>query len=189
VDRMFRPFWGTVAIEAVKDLLVRPQTTQLMADLLGISVSEFLVLTQSHTLPWLVLLGKPEVIKKIAEARKDGQVCWYPCMETSNLVAILPLLLIQNVPDTESYVMKLLKAISPQFKEIDFTDLLRVEPASQALHLLKLAGDADDSKKSRVSPAPHVLDDCQHLIHLDSLCTTILSQTYPCYCRRHAQEE
>jgi serine/threonine-protein kinase ATR len=148
---MFSPFWGTVAIEAVKDLLVRPQTTQLMADLLGISVSEFLVLTQSHTLPWLVLLGKPEVIKRIAEARKDSQV-WLSCMETSNLVAILPLLLIQNVPDTETYVMKLFKAISSQFKEIDFTDLLRVEPASQALHLLKLAGDADDSKKSRVSP-------------------------------------
>lgn len=148
---MFSPFWGTVAIEAVKDLLVRPQTTQLMADLLGISVSEFLVLTQSHTLPWLVFSGKSEVVKRIAEARKDAEP-WFPCMETSNMVAILPLLLIQTVPDTEAYVMKSFKAISPRFKEIDFTDLLRVEPASQALHLLKLAGDADDSKKSRVRP-------------------------------------
>ena len=144
---MFSPFWGTVAIEAVKDLLIRPQTTQLMADLLGISVSEFLVLTQSHTLPWLVLFGKPEVIKKIAEARKDGEV-WLACM--ANLVAILPLLLIQNVPDTETFVMRLFKAISPKFNEADFTELLRHEPASQAIHLLKLAGDADDSKKSRV---------------------------------------
>lgn len=146
---MFSPFWGTIAIEAVKDLLVRPQTTQLMADLLGISVSEFLVLTQSHTLPWLVLFGKPEVIKKIAEARKDEEV-WLACMATSNLVAILPLLLIQNVPDTETFVMRLFKAVSPKFNEADFTELLRHEPASQAIHLLKLAGDADDSKKSRV---------------------------------------
>ena len=148
---MFSPFWGTVAIEAVKDLLVRPQTTQLIADLLGISVSEFLVLTQSYTLPWLVLFGKTEVIKRIAEARKDEEV-WLACMATSNLVAILPLLLIQNVPDTESFVMKLFKAVSPKFNETDFTELLRHEPASQAIHLLKLAGDADDSKKSRVRP-------------------------------------
>ncbi|TVY28597.1 Protein kinase [Lachnellula hyalina] len=161
VDRMFSPFWGTVAIEAVKDLLIRPQTTQLMADLLGISVSEFLVLTQSHTLPWLVLFGKPEVIKKIAEARKDGEV-WLACM--ANLVAILPLLLIQNVPDTETFVMRLFKAISPKFNEADFTELLRHEPASQAIHLLKLAGDADDSKKSRIHYALQYLAKHTHVI-------------------------
>lgn len=145
---MFSSFWGTIAIEAVKDLLVRPQTTQLMADLLGISVSEFLVLTQSHTLPWLVLFGKSDVIKRIAEARKDKEV-WSPCMTPSNLAAILPLLLIQNVPDTETYVMKQFRAISPQFNDLDFTDLLRQEPAWQASLI-----DAADSSRVIVKLRP-----------------------------------
>ncbi|TVY82181.1 Protein kinase rad3 [Lachnellula suecica] len=152
VDRMFLPFWGTIAIEAVKNLLVRPQTTQLLADLLGISVSEFLVLTQSHTLPWLVLSGQSDVIKRIAEARKD-QEFWLACMDHSNLVTILSLLLIQDVPDTETFVMRLLYAVSPQFKDVDFTELLRHAPAQTALNLLKLAADADESKKSRIHAA------------------------------------
>lgn len=146
---MLSSFWGTIAIEAVQDMVTRPQTTQLMADLLGMTVSQFLILTQSYTLPWLVLSEKPEVIKRISEARKDKEI-WVACMETSNRVAILPLLLIQNVTDTEIFVMKRFRGISSQFKDLEFTDLLRCEPASQALNLLKMAGDAGDDKKSRV---------------------------------------
>jgi serine/threonine-protein kinase ATR len=153
VERLFSPYWSTIAIEGVKDLLVKPQTTQLMADLLGISVSEFLVLTQSYTLPWLVLWGAPDVIKRISQARKDEEPA-IACLETSNLVAILPLLLTQNAPDTEVFVMSRLKAVSSRFKDTEFTELIRVEPASQAFNLLKAAGEADESKKSRVSTSP-----------------------------------
>ncbi|CAG8977250.1 hypothetical protein HYALB_00009347 [Hymenoscyphus albidus] len=148
VDRMFSPCWGTIAIEVIKDLLVRPQTTQLMADLLAISVSEFLILTQTHTLPWLVLLGKTDVIKKIADARgeKDAELA---CMETSNMVAILPLLLTQT-GDIENVAMARLKAVSPKFQDVDFAKLMKVAPGSQAFYLLKAAGEADLSKKSRI---------------------------------------
>ncbi len=149
VERLFGAFWDTIAIEAVKDLLVKPQTTQLMADLLGISVSEFLVLTQSYTLPWLVLGKNTDVIKRISEARKDGND-WIACMEASNLVPILALLLQQNVPDMENFIMSLLKGVSQRFKQLDLTDLMRVEPSSQAFYLLKAAGEADDNKKPRV---------------------------------------
>lgn len=149
VERLFGAFWDTIAIEAVKDLLIRPQTTQLMADLLGISVSEFLVLTQSYTLPWLVLVKNTDVIKRISDARKDGND-WIACMEASNLVPILALLLQQNVSDMENFIMSLLKCVSQRFKQLDLTDLMRVEPSSQAFYLLKAAGEADDSKKSRV---------------------------------------
>ncbi|KAF4624113.1 hypothetical protein G7Y89_g14062 [Cudoniella acicularis] len=163
VERMLSSFWDTIAIEAVKDLLVRPQTTQLMADLLGISVSAFLVLTQTFTLPWLVLLGKTDVIKRVSEARKDEEI-WNTLMDHSNLVTISPLLLMQNVPDTEAFVMRILKAISPRFKEVEFKELLKIEPAQQAFNLLKAAVEAEDSKKARIrlalqflaanSPAP-----------------------------------
>ncbi|KAH8660790.1 protein kinase-like protein rad3 [Tricladium varicosporioides] len=162
VDRMFSSFWDTVAIEAVKDLLNRPQTTQLMADLLGISVSEFLVLTQSFTLPWLVLHGKSDVIKRISEARKDKEI-WSTLMETSNLVAIMPLLLIQDVQDTEIFVMALFKAISSKFKHLDFAELVRIEPAQQAFNLLKIAAEADESKKSRTHYALQFLATSTHL--------------------------
>ena len=150
---MFSPYWDTIAIEAVKDLLVRPQITQLMADLIGISVSEFLILTQTFTLPWLVSSGKPEIIKRIADARKDADG-WLACMETSNMVAILAHLLTQRVSDVEHFVMSRFRAICSQFKEIDFADLIRVEPASQAFYLLKWAGEADEAKKSRVLIIP-----------------------------------
>ncbi|KAG9237915.1 protein kinase-like protein rad3 [Amylocarpus encephaloides] len=156
VERLLTPYWNTVAIEVVQDLLVRPQATQLMADLLRISVSEFLVLTQSHTLPWLVYLGKPDLIKRIAHARKDKQA-WLACMETSNMVVILAFLLIQNVKDMENYVMSRLMAVSSQFKGSDFTELMRIDPGAQSFHLLKAAADADESKKSRVYFALHFL--------------------------------
>ncbi|EDN95718.1 hypothetical protein SS1G_11597 [Sclerotinia sclerotiorum 1980 UF-70] len=71
VERLFSPFWDSVAIAAVKDLLVRPQTAQLMADLLEINVPEFLILTQAYTLPWLVLWRDVKTIKKIAQARNE----------------------------------------------------------------------------------------------------------------------
>jgi serine/threonine-protein kinase ATR len=146
---MFSPYWNTIAIETVKDIFVRPQTTQLMADLLGVSVTEFLLLTQTFTLPWLVLLGKSDVIKRISEARKDKEG-WLACMETSNMVAILAFLLAQRSDDVENFVMSRFKAVSSQFKQVEFSDLMRVEPASQVFHLLKAAGEADDAKKARV---------------------------------------
>ncbi|KIN07972.1 hypothetical protein OIDMADRAFT_111112 [Oidiodendron maius Zn] len=71
IQRMFNPFWDTVAVNAVKDLLGRPQISQLMSDLLEMSVPDFLVLTQSYTLPWLVMHKKTDVIKRISQARKD----------------------------------------------------------------------------------------------------------------------
>ena len=149
VERLFSPFWGNIANEAVKNLLVKPQTSQLMADLLGISVSGFLLLTQSYSLPWLVLAKKGDVIQRIAEARKDAND-WAVIMAPSNMVPILALLLIQSVSDMEVFIMSLLRSISTKFKDKELEELIRIEPASQALHLLKAAGEADESKKSRV---------------------------------------
>jgi serine/threonine-protein kinase ATR len=146
---MFSAFWDAIAIEAVKDLVVRPQTTQYMADLLAISVSDFLVLTQSYSLPYLVLAKNIEVIRRISLARKDDHD-FNACMEPTNLVHILALLLQQNVTDIEAFIMSLLKSVSPMFKELDLTDLMKIEPSYTAFHLLMAAGGADDTTKSRV---------------------------------------
>jgi serine/threonine-protein kinase ATR len=148
VERLFSPFWGVVAIEPVEDLLVRPQSAQLLSDLLRVSVSEFLIMTQSHTLPYLVKTRKIEVINRISDVTGEDNARLL--MHKENLVAVLALLLQQNVPDMETYIMSLLKVVSRQFADVEFLSILQNGPCEQALHLLKAAAEADDSKKSRV---------------------------------------
>ncbi|KAJ8069456.1 hypothetical protein OCU04_003110 [Sclerotinia nivalis] len=150
VERLFSPFWDSVAIAAVKYLLVRPQTAQLMADLLEINVPEFLILTQAYTLPWLVLWRDGKTIKKIAQARNEET--WRVCTDKPNVSHIMALLLVQDVRDIESHTMSVLNFVSPDFKErgLDFEYFLKMDLPGTFLHLLKVAGHADDSKKSRI---------------------------------------
>jgi len=167
VERMFSPFWDTIAIVPVKELLVKPQIAQSMVDLLGThtirgkteswTVQEFLVLTQSFTLPYLVSSQKIDVIDRIAQANRGKDEKWPICMETSNLMPILAFLLVHDVADMETFIISSLKATSSRFKDADITELMRTEPATIALILLKAAGDADESKKSRVSAFSHFI--------------------------------
>jgi serine/threonine-protein kinase ATR len=183
IERMFSPFWDTLAIVAVEQLLVRPQASQLMADLLGKTVQDFIVLTQSSTLPILVASGKVDIIKRIERAqiqvRKDKKAAEKKekekkegvdyenanddidpgpiCNQTTNLTHILAVLLVQNVPNTEEYILSSLKATSSQLQDIDMNSIMKTAPATVALHLLKDIGDADDSKKSRVCIVHRVL--------------------------------
>ncbi|TGO14465.1 hypothetical protein BTUL_0052g00020 [Botrytis tulipae] len=150
VERLFSPFWDSIAIAAVKELLSRPQTSQLMADLLEITVSEFLILTQAYTLPWLVLWRDGKTIKKIASARNEES--WRVCTDTANIVHIMALLLVQDVQNIESHTMSVLKFVSSDFEKrgLDFAFLLKMDPSSTFLHLLKVAGYADNSRKTRI---------------------------------------
>lgn len=153
---MFSEFWASIAIMAVKDLLVKPQISQLMADLLDKTVPELLISTQTYTLPWLVLTRKIDVIKRISQARKDEDL-WITCLTFPNIAPIVSLLLTQDVADTEAFVMSHLKSVSPRFemldtgKPLEFTDLIGIKPADYALQLLKIAGEADGAKKQKVS--------------------------------------
>ncbi|QSZ36964.1 hypothetical protein DSL72_009056, partial [Monilinia vaccinii-corymbosi] len=150
VERLFSPFWGSIAIAAVKSLLSRPQTSQLMADLLEMTVNDFLILTQAYTLPWLVLWRDGKTIKRIAQARNLES--WRVCTDNVNIVHIMALLLVQDVGDIESHTMSVLKFVSSDFEKgrLDFAYLLKMDPSSIFLLLLKEAGFADDTKKSRI---------------------------------------
>ncbi|XMA19178.1 hypothetical protein WAI453_011969 [Rhynchosporium graminicola] len=152
VERLFSAFWSSIATFAVGELLTKPQTTQLMADLLGMSVAEFLLLTQSYTLPFLILNGRVDVINRISEARNDPDN-WAICVDPSNIAPILALLLVQDAPNLDTFVMGLLRRVSSEFKTQELADLLQIEPMYQALYLLKAAGEADESKKSRIRVA------------------------------------
>jgi serine/threonine-protein kinase ATR len=121
-----------------------------MADILGVSVTEFLTLTQSYTLPWLVLTKNSAVLSRISQARQDDDP-WRAILESStNFGPIMALLLVQNVPNLDDFIMNLLRDISPHFDALDVDDLLRMDNIHIALELLKNAGEETDSKRSRV---------------------------------------
>jgi len=152
VEQMLKPYWRSIGPAVVKDLQTRPQTAQLTADLLGISVSKLLLTIQADVLPWLVLAKKKDIIMRIAQARNDDDP-GATCLEVSNMGPILALLLVQNVPDLENFVLASLKDISSVFNEWEFVDLLKSGPTLIAVELLKNAGEEDDGRKSRVGQA------------------------------------
>lgn len=120
----------------------------MMADLLSLSVSQFLIMTQSYTLPYLILMKRQDVIERIAQAR--GGESWRACLDSSNAAPIMALLLVQAVPDMEGFIMALLRDVSPHFKNIDFSDLIMSEQIPIVFELLTAAGQEDDSKRNRV---------------------------------------
>lgn len=150
VRELFSPYWDVIAYHAVKDLIVRPQTTQYMADLLDLSVTDFLLLTQAYSLPYLVLNQSLDIIHRISQARQDHER-WLVLFEASNLNKILALLLQQSFPDIETTIISLLAAYDKEFKDKDLVDLMKIEPANTAFYLLMAASEADDAVKSRVS--------------------------------------
>jgi len=147
--QFFEPFWGNLAFSVVKDLVSKPQTAQLVADLMQMSVSDLLLMLQKHALPWLVLTKKREVIQKIAEARGDREI-WETCMDATNLPSILALLLIQDATDIAAHTMSLLGHVSPRVDSFDLVQLLRTDPITIALELFKAAADANEARKARV---------------------------------------
>lgn len=148
--QLFQHFWANLAFSVVKDLVSKPQTAQLVADLMQMSVSDLLLTIQKHALPWLVLTKKREVIQKITEARGDTET-WEACMDAANLPSILALLLVQDAPDIASHTMSLLGHVSPHVDRFELVELLRTDPLPIALELLKASAGANDARKTRVS--------------------------------------
>ncbi|KAI1496609.1 phosphatidyl inositol 3-kinase-like protein [Biscogniauxia marginata] len=151
-QQLFGPFWRYLAFSAVKDMTSRPKLTRLLAEILDLTVPQLLIYIQEDALPWLVLTKKTDIIQKIAEVRDENEP-WQPCLDNANLGRILALLLIQEVPDVQEHAMSLLRHVSPHFDGFSFVDLLRMEPLTTALELLKAAGDADETRKPHIRSA------------------------------------
>jgi len=151
--KLFAPYWGTVAVAVVQDLPRRPQVAHQISDLLGMSVSDFLSLTQVHTIPFFVLTKKQDVLQRIADA--CGQSIMVLCREHNNLAAILSNILLQGSSDVESLVMSLLNAVSKEFSSVDCAELLKSEPQATATELLKSAGEDDEVKLPQVTKIIH----------------------------------
>lgn len=147
--KLFAPYWRTIAVTVVQDLHRRPQIAQQVSDLLAMSVSDFLSMTQVYTVPVFVLTKKQDIIQRIAGA--CGQSIMVLCREHSNLAAILSCVLLRTSSDVENLVMALLNAVTPEFGNVDCAELLKSEPQATASELLRAAGEDDALKKSKVS--------------------------------------
>ncbi|KAI8722117.1 Non-specific serine/threonine protein kinase [Fusarium sp. LHS14.1] len=149
---LFEPFWPNLAYMATKDMVHRPQMSRVIAELLQVSVNELLLVIQTHAVPWLVLDKQKDVIQKISEARQDPRD-WMVVMDPPNLAATLALLLIQGTDDITAFAKSRLNEISTHFHTAPIIELLQTEPVLTVMELLKVAGEADESKKAPVRKA------------------------------------
>jgi serine/threonine-protein kinase ATR len=148
--QLFQPFWANLAFSVVKDLVSKPQTARLVADLMQMSVPDLLLMLQKHALPWLVLTKKREVLQKFTEARGEAQT-WEACVDAANLPSILALLLVQDVPDVSAHAMSLLGHVSSHVDGFQLVELLRTDPIGIALELFKTGAEANETRKAKVS--------------------------------------
>lgn len=157
--RLLEPFWRNLAYSTVKDMFTRPQTTQMVADLLKTNITELLLLIQAHALPWLVLHRKKNIIQKFLEARREalpagarekeglGPMLF---LDDANLCTILSRLLVQDVPDIQTYVRSVLVDVSED-DTVNLKELLSSSAVPTTMELLKLSGEGGDAARDSVS--------------------------------------
>ncbi|TKA57007.1 hypothetical protein B0A49_10588, partial [Cryomyces minteri] len=151
---LLRPFWRSIGITVLKDLQTRPQKAQHLSDWLDMSVNQFLLLTQTETLPYLVLTKKGHVLQRIAAARGSDTAVLDLCMQPrTNLAAILALLFLQPSPDIERFALNTFCEVVPKLSESDLLGLIKLEATLVACEMLKAAGDEDSSRKPKVHQA------------------------------------
>ena len=150
--RLFEPYWRTVAVVIVKDLQSRPQIVQRVCDLLNMTVSQFLQITQFYTIPYLIATKRKDLLQRIVTACGPEHSIKSLCMGHAQLAAILSFLLLQPSTDQETMIMSLLKEASPDFKDADIIELMKSEPMLTAFELLKVAGEEEEGRSARVSP-------------------------------------
>ncbi|KAL8809103.1 MAG: hypothetical protein Q9200_003724 [Gallowayella weberi] len=149
VQRFLGPYWRTLAPMIVQDLQRRPQIAQHVSDLLSVTVSELLRLTQAYTLPYFVSTKQPDILQRIANAcnRSIKELC----LEPVNMSAILAYMLLRSPSEAEVTIMTALQIVSSEFNHVDCAELVRAEPVLIALELLKAASDSDNVTRPKVN--------------------------------------
>ncbi|KAL4803894.1 hypothetical protein BDV18DRAFT_166188 [Aspergillus unguis] len=150
---LFRPFWRTLSVIVAKNLQTRPYMAEQLCDLLGMTVDDFLRLTEVYVLPHLVSSRKKEIIARIGGAYKDVKTPFDICSEKDNLAAILAFLLCQPSSDPQKMIMSTLSAVDSAFEGRTLAELVRIEPILIACDLLKGLGDTGENKGARFEHA------------------------------------
>lgn len=136
--------------------MAQPKTANLLADMLEMTITQFVLIIQRYALPYLVIAGNRDVIQKIAELRREAEP-WQPCLDADNVGPILALLLVRKTHNIPENSMAMLSRISSHFEELALVDLLKIEPVMTSLELLKAAGDADEPRKTHVSRVAQII--------------------------------
>ncbi|KAF2457856.1 hypothetical protein BDY21DRAFT_320173 [Lineolata rhizophorae] len=153
-DELFRPFWKNIAITVVQDIFSRPQLIQTLSELLGKSVNQFLVQTQTDTLPYLVLMKKRNILERLAAARGPSVSILDLCMTPSkNRAATLARLLQHDPKDFENTAREFLCGAAEAPNDLDIASLVKSEPIQIACELLKSAAEVEVSKRSHIYQA------------------------------------
>ena len=155
--RLFEPYWRTLAVAIVVDLSKRPQICQQVCDLLGIAVQRFLVMTQSYTIPFLILTKRRDILQRIAAANGPDDSIMSICLEEEQLAAILASLLLNTSSEPDATIASLLSEASPEFRDIDIQEIFRSDPTRIAFELLKAAGGSNEGIQLRARQGISVL--------------------------------
>ncbi|PWW75517.1 hypothetical protein C7212DRAFT_358109 [Tuber magnatum] len=144
--KMLSPFWPSISVGVVKQLQSKPQIAQLLSEIVGMELSDFLKTTQGYTVPYLILWKRPELVERVAQACKTDVVS----LALSNMAHILALLLTQETDNVEAFTLHLLAHATAEFKDISLGEIARPDAMSLAAELLKAAVDADEDRKIRI---------------------------------------
>ncbi|KAL9594565.1 MAG: hypothetical protein Q9179_005333, partial [Wetmoreana sp. 5 TL-2023] len=155
ISRFLEPYWRTLAPTVVQDLQRRPQVAQYLSDLVCITVTELLRLTQTHTLPYLVLTKRRDILQRIADACNCSVK--ELCMEHSNMSNILAYIMLRSSSEREATIMTALEIASSEFTNVNCSELVKTEPVLIASELLKAAGELDEASKSKAYDALYFL--------------------------------
>ena len=130
-------------------MATKPRKVELVAKMLHMSINEFMLYTQKHSLPWLFLSERVDVISKITAARGEENVS-ETFMDVQNYSPIMAMLLMQDAPDIERHVMRILCNTSANFASSDLGQLLTMDQANLTLELFLAVIDGDEHTKRQV---------------------------------------
>lgn len=153
---LFEPFWKNLAFSVVKDMMTAPRKVELVTKILRIKMDDFLLTTQKFSLPWLFLSKRADVLSRITAARKETDAAAV-FLAVENLSPILARLLVQEVPDKGTFVLEIIRSLSPHFesecKDVTIGDLMKMDSIRLCLELLLIAADGDNKTKNQVRNA------------------------------------
>lgn len=150
-------------------MMTAPRKVELVTKILRIKMDDFLLTTQKFSLPWLFLSKRADVLSRITAARKETDAAAV-FLAVENLSPILARLLVQEVPDKGTFVLEIIRSLSPHFesecKDVTIGDLMKMDSIRLCLELLLIAADGDNKTKNQVFFSKAVLHSSQMFAHI-----------------------
>lgn len=157
--QMFSPFWSTISVKVVEQMISRPQILARISDILEIRDSAFLTRTQNFTVPVLVAGGHRDILIHISN-KMNVQV--WELLKT-NMPFVLAGLFTQERGKSEFGVDFMINLMSANKSSgagkplIDTRSLIFSSRTPLTIELLKMLGTESDAKRERVFGALQIV--------------------------------